>query len=1087
MGFNGFISYSHAADGRLAPAIQRGLHRLAKPWHRRRALWIFRDQTGLAVTPALWSSIQKALDSSDFFVLLASPEAARSHWVNREVEHWVATKSADRILPVVTDGEWRWDPALGDFTADSSAVPAALRGVFSEEPLFLDLRWARDDQQLSLRHSRFRDAIAQLAAPMHGVSKDELEGEDVRQHRRAGRLRLAAVAALVGLAFVATLTGVLAVRNAVRANASAVEARSQHAEASVQRDSAARFAEEARRQEGVAREQQARAGQARLEAERQERVARGQKGVARAASAEAARQLRNADRAAARAREQERLALRQTALAKESAREMRRQEQRAKEQERLTREQERLAAEARAEARKQEALAREQERRAAAASAEADRQQRIAIGRRLVNQAKATLDDDPQTARRLGIAAQRIYPEAELRGEVASLVTATRYAGGIGNVSKVAYGPGSLLATINENGTVSLWGVTDRANPVRLTTVGEAGRWARSAAFSRDGQTLAVTWDKEAILWDVADPSRPVQTGALAPGRSYASAVFSPDGRTLVTGDRSSATGYATLWDVTDRAGPKELATLNGGPQTAGSDFGFSADGHTLVVNHDGAVVWDITDRTKPVWRSAIKGADAPLRAIALSPTEPILAIGESTGTLTLVDLSDPAEPRDLATVGHTRGILSMAFGADGRVLASGDAGGTTILWGLDDGYPMEIGRVTGHNYVFSVAVSADSRTLVTADDADVAALWNVSGFAAPARLNTVTSPSPRLTALRYGSDGRSLTVVDGDGTAAFWDITDRAKPVRRATVQILAGALIDAAAISADGHTVAASRLDGAVILTDVTDPNKPSTLATIDPALPSVITLAFSPDGRTLVGRGNSRFLLWDVTDRRHPSRLVSPTSATPVTGPVAFSPDGRTLAVVGVQTVSLWDLTNRAAPTQLSTLVGHGSYVATMMFSPDGRTVATGGFDGVAILWDITDRAKPRRLTTLSGHDETVSALAFSKDGKTVTTVGTGPWAMVWDVAQPGRPIRLAQVKIGTFDLPKAAVFSPDGNTLVIGTEFDDYNVRVGLWDLTDLNVLRADPVKAACVAAGGGLTAEEWAYHIPELSYQPTCPG
>jgi hypothetical protein len=52
MTFNGFISYSHAADGRLAPAVQRGLHRLAKPWHRRRALWIFRDQTGLAVTPA---------------------------------------------------------------------------------------------------------------------------------------------------------------------------------------------------------------------------------------------------------------------------------------------------------------------------------------------------------------------------------------------------------------------------------------------------------------------------------------------------------------------------------------------------------------------------------------------------------------------------------------------------------------------------------------------------------------------------------------------------------------------------------------------------------------------------------------------------------------------------------------------------------------------------------------------------------------------------------------------------------------------------------------------------------------------------
>src|SRR3954463_16411098 len=153
MPFNGFISYSHAADGRLAPAVQRGLHRLAKPWHRRRALGIFRDQTGLGVTPALWTSSQSALDGSDYFVLLASAEAARSPWVNREIEHWVATKSADRILPVETDGGWQWDPAGRDLTGGSNAGPGALRGVFVEEPLFLDLRWARADQHLSLRHS----------------------------------------------------------------------------------------------------------------------------------------------------------------------------------------------------------------------------------------------------------------------------------------------------------------------------------------------------------------------------------------------------------------------------------------------------------------------------------------------------------------------------------------------------------------------------------------------------------------------------------------------------------------------------------------------------------------------------------------------------------------------------------------------------------------------------------------------------------------------------------------------------------------------------------------------------------------------
>ncbi|MFI5493735.1 TIR domain-containing protein [Actinoplanes sp. NPDC051859] len=44
------------------------------------------------------------MDGSDYFVLLASPEAAQSPWVNREIEHWVASKSAEKILPVLTDG-----------------------------------------------------------------------------------------------------------------------------------------------------------------------------------------------------------------------------------------------------------------------------------------------------------------------------------------------------------------------------------------------------------------------------------------------------------------------------------------------------------------------------------------------------------------------------------------------------------------------------------------------------------------------------------------------------------------------------------------------------------------------------------------------------------------------------------------------------------------------------------------------------------------------------------------------------------------------------------------------------------------------
>src|SRR5262245_34418986 len=89
-----FLVYSRAVDGRLAPALGDALQQFAKPWYRPRALRVFRDSASLAANPGLWSSIVAALEQSEYFILLASPEAAASQWVNREVEYWLTHKPA---------------------------------------------------------------------------------------------------------------------------------------------------------------------------------------------------------------------------------------------------------------------------------------------------------------------------------------------------------------------------------------------------------------------------------------------------------------------------------------------------------------------------------------------------------------------------------------------------------------------------------------------------------------------------------------------------------------------------------------------------------------------------------------------------------------------------------------------------------------------------------------------------------------------------------------------------------------------------------------------------------------------------------
>jgi WD40 repeat protein len=224
--FDAFISYSHAADGRLAPALQDGLQSMAKPWYRRRALRIFRDQTTLSASPELWGSIAQALASSRAFILLAAPESAASPWVEQEAAWWRTHREGDGCLIALTGGELAWDQERGDFSAGSS-VPPSLRGWFASEPLWVDLRWARTEVHLSLRNPRFRDCVANLAAPLRGTQKDELVGEDIRLHRRALRLARTAVALLVVLVLLAVAAAVVAVgqRNTARDESSLATAR----------------------------------------------------------------------------------------------------------------------------------------------------------------------------------------------------------------------------------------------------------------------------------------------------------------------------------------------------------------------------------------------------------------------------------------------------------------------------------------------------------------------------------------------------------------------------------------------------------------------------------------------------------------------------------------------------------------------------------------------------------------------------------------------------------------------------------------------------------------------------------------------
>ena len=194
--YDAFISYSHVKDKPIAAALQAAVQKLGKPWYRRRALRVFRDDASLSATPHLWPTIQQALAESRFLIVLASPEAAASPWVTKEVAYWLEHKNAETLLIAVTDGRPVWDNAARDFDWSAAPpLPPVLAGHLADEPKWVDLSAYREGA--NPRDAKFIELAADFAAAIHGIPKDDLLSQEVRQQRRSLTLAWSAAATLV--------------------------------------------------------------------------------------------------------------------------------------------------------------------------------------------------------------------------------------------------------------------------------------------------------------------------------------------------------------------------------------------------------------------------------------------------------------------------------------------------------------------------------------------------------------------------------------------------------------------------------------------------------------------------------------------------------------------------------------------------------------------------------------------------------------------------------------------------------------------------------------------------------------------------
>jgi WD40 repeat protein len=902
-----FISYNRGVDTTLAEALQGALHQFAKPWYRLRALRVFRDDASLSANPGLWPSVQAALDESEFFVLLASPQAAQSEWVEREVRHWLSRNPPTTIMVALTGGNLVWDEDKGDFDwKKTTALPDVLRGTFADEPRYVDLRQARTLPDYA-RSRAFKLLVADLAAPMHHKSKDDMIGEDVRVHRRNRTWASAAIAGLVVLTIAATVFGVDSRLQTARAEQQtrAATARQLMAQAEASAAQNPRMAlrlglaayglvpgPETRSALFTQLAGTAYAGTLTGHTGRVATVDFSPDGRLLASAGDDVTivvwdlMARGGPRQLGSPLTEHTLGIDSVAFSPDG-------------------------------------------RTLASASADGsvilwdvsdpDRgirsTARLDVGTVAVGSVAFSPDGSILAASTSD--GSVLLWRVTATGQPARLATLSGK--GQGDGATVAFSPTAALLAVNTAGAVGFWDLSNPGTPRRVATIptDDARSGATSMAFSPAGGIFATAKGNDTVvLWNLDAPQRPSRLGTLTLDEfdSDGEIAISADGSTLAS---SRFDGIVRLWDISDPRKPEALdGALTGHTGTVGV-VAFSPEGHTLVTaGYDSTIMmWDVGAPNRPHRLGAVAGSEqyTPLRSAAFSSDGGIVAAAQGRSVMLGRPVAGQPGRYDTATAadGNSGDIMSVAFAPDARTLASADWDGHIVLWDIHDpARPQELTTINADLVlaVNSVAFSPSAGVLVAGCDNGTIIVWDVTDGSAPRQLSRQSTGSPgAIRSVRFSPNGHLLAVASSDKTVTLWSMTDPARPERIGAP--LAGHTGDvtAVAFSHDGTRLASASRDQTVILWDVADPEHPHRVGA--PWIghrSSVDDVAFSPDDRTVVSAANDSVRLWYIGDTGQARPLGVPLPRETANESIALSPDGQVLATAAFNgSLNLWDV--------------------------------------------------------------------------------------------------------------------------------------------------------------------------------------
>lgn len=504
-------------------------------------------------------------------------------------------------------------------------------------------------------------------------------------------------------------------------------------------------------------------------------------------------------------------------------------------------------------------------------------------------------------------------------------------------ITRVVFSPdGNRVATASRDGTARVW---DTSSGRQLLVLRAHTDQVLGLAFAPDGMTIASAGgDGRVILWNASTGSmrRELRGHTVA-----ATAVaFSPDGTQLASaGDDATV----RLWAVPTGQARRVFATS--GPQF---NVEFSPDGRMVASSGDDHAVslWDanldpdqrgiVNERARPI--HVFRGHRSLVQGLAFRPDGRLLASssGDRTVRVWRVGAAPGAADRAIfdgrAANTYPVPIRSLSMSSDGSRIAIASVDGRLRV--VDTSTGRSLADVDVGNDVADVAFAPDARTLVVSSD--TATTLRTGNDATLIRALEVP-PSTRSLRVRFGPNGDSVATADLDGRVRIFDA--RTGALTR-TVDAGNGEAT-AIAFSNNGAALATGSQGGDVRLWN-------SETGAMTAELPNagqrVNDLRFGPENKTLiVASDDPGVRVWTIATTTILRTLRGHTAAVLR---ISASADGRTI-VTGSEdsTARVWDETTGRLTRVLT---GHVDYVTGVAIEPNARFL-TASTDGRVLEWN------------------------------------------------------------------------------------------------------------------------------------------